>query len=133
MNELTLRKLQDEDIPLFTLWLNQDYILKWFLDADDWLLEINGRKDEFSWIHHFIVMKDDEAVGFCQYYDCHDANAMEEWFEVTEPNHTFSIDYMIGEKRYLGQGLGKEIVRQVTDLIQQKENLQQIIVQPDRS
>lgn len=131
-NLLTLRPVQDEDIGLLTVWLNKDYVLKWYHDADEWLNEISGRHGQYSWIHHFIVMDGNASIGFCQYYDCYDANDMEDWYEVAQPHDTFSIDYLIGEESYLGKGYGKAIVKLLTDKIQQNEQARQIIVQPEK-
>lgn len=110
MNKITLRQVDNSDIELLKNWLNKEYILKWYNDADDWLNEINGRNNSFSWIHHFIVMIDETPVGFCQYYDCYDANDMEDWYSVTRRDETFSIDYLIGDEAYLGKGYGKAII-----------------------
>ena len=131
IKSLTLRKIYDSDIALLTEWLNKDYILKWYHDTDDWLQEISGRNDEFSWIHHFIVMDEETPVGFCQFYDCYDANDMETWYEVIKRGDTFSIDYLIGNERYLGKGYGKAIVKLLTETVWQKEQVKQIIVLPD--
>lgn len=129
--ELTIRPVNDKDIDLLTLWLNKDYILKWYHDPDEWLTEINGRHDIYSWIHHFIVMEGSISIGFCQYYDCYNAKDMEDWYNVTQQSDTFSIDYLIGDEAYLGKGYGKAIVRILTKTIQQKEHARQIIVQPE--
>jgi RimJ/RimL family protein N-acetyltransferase len=129
--KLTIRPINDEDVDLITLWLNKDYILKWYHNPDEWLTEINERHNTYSWIHHFIVMEGNTSIGFCQYYDCYDANDMEDWYSVTQQNDTFSIDYLIGDEAYLNKGYGKAIVRLLTDTIRQKERARQIIVQPE--
>jgi ribosomal protein S18 acetylase RimI-like enzyme len=127
---LTLRPFEDADIPLMTEWLNKEYIRKWYSDPADWLHELHARGGEFSFLHHFIVLHDGEAIGFCQYYDCADANHMEDWYEVTTRGETYTIDYLIGDERYLGHGYGKEIVRMMTEII---ANLggREIIVDPE--
>lgn len=130
--ELALRPLNDADIDLLTLWLNKDYVLKWYHDANEWLTEINQRHGVYSWIRHFIVMEGKNAIGFCQYYDCYDAKDLEDWYSVTKSGDTFSIDYLIGNEAYLGKGYGKEIVRLLTNIIQIMENAKQIIVQPEK-
>lgn len=129
--ELTLRPINDEDISLLTIWLNKDYILKWYLSVEDWLEEMNGRHGAYSWINHFIVMDGDVPIGFCQYYDCYDAKDMEDWYNVTKKGDTFSIDYLIGDEAYLGKGFGKVIVKRLMDTIQEKERGNQVIAQPD--
>jgi RimJ/RimL family protein N-acetyltransferase len=130
-NELNLRPLNDSDIDLLTFWLHKEYILKWYHDSDEWLAEINQRHGACSWIHHFIVMDDKTPIGFCQYYDCYDANGMEDWYDITLPGTTFSIDYLIGNENYLGKGYGKAIVRLLSDTIKMVENGERIIVQPE--
>lgn len=128
---ITIRPLQDADIPMMTAWLHKDYILTWYHDPEDWLTEIDGRSGEYAWIHHFIVMEGDTPVGFCQYYDCYDANDMEDWYEVTEPSDTYSIDYLIGDEAYLGKGYGKAIVALLTETIGKLGQVRRIVVQPD--
>ena len=132
MNKIVLRKVIDKDIPLLTTWLNKEYILKWYHNPDDWLVEINERHGAYSWLHHFIVMDENTPIGFCQYYDCFDADSLEDWYSVSLPNDTFSIDYLIGNEAYLGKGYGKAIVKLLTDIRREKELGKQIIVQPDK-
>lgn len=132
MDRIVLRKVRDEDIPLLTTWLNKEYILKWYHDSEEWLVEINQRNGAYSWIHHFIVTVESVPIGFCQYYDCYDANNLEDWYSVSRPNDTYSIDYLIGNEAYLGKGYGKAIVNLLTDIIKDIEQGKQIIVQPEK-
>ena len=48
-----------------------------------------------------------------------------------EVKNTYSIDYLIGETSYLGQGLGKSIVLQLLNKIQNETRAEKVIVQPD--
>ncbi|MFV0352605.1 MAG: GNAT family N-acetyltransferase [Oscillospiraceae bacterium] len=131
IQRLTLCPLADKDIPLMEEWLQKDYILQWYHSAEDWLTEIKGRQGQYSWLHHFIVVNAGLPIGFCQYYDCYDANPIEDWYQVTRPHHTYSIDYLIGSEAHLGKGYGKAIVRLVTQAVQQTGRAKQIIVQPE--
>lgn len=132
MNDIDLRPIADADIDLLKTWLYKEYILKWYHDTDDWLHEIRERHDSFAWIRHFIVMVDETPIGFCQYYDCYDANHLELWYDVTEKGNTFSIDYLIGAEAYLGKGYGKMIVKLLIETIRVHENAHRIIVQPEK-
>lgn len=132
MKEITLKPLHEDDIKLLTTWLNKEYILKWYHDPNEWLEEINERDGMYSWVHHFIVMVDHTPIGFCQYYDCFDAKELEDWYTVNQKKDTFSIDYLIGEEAFLGKGYGKAIVRVLTDIIKEKEQGKQIVVQPEK-
>ena len=128
MNNLILKSVEDSDIRLLTVWLNKDYILKWYHDADELLKEIKERNGEFSFLNHFIVLAGDKPIGFCQYYDCY--YAQEEWYSINNPNEIFSIDYLIGEEEYLGKGYGKKIVKMLIDKISKQQSAE-IVVQPD--
>ena len=50
---------------------------------------------------------------------------------MSAPGVTFSIDYLIGEEAYLGQGYGKTIVERLTDVVRQT-GAEQIVVQPEK-
>jgi RimJ/RimL family protein N-acetyltransferase len=106
-DELYLRKFEDNDMDLFRHWLYKDYILKWYKDADEWVNELKQRNGDFKFINHYIVMLGDEAIGFCQYHDCYCAK--EDWYSVQKSNTLFSIDYLIGEEKYLNKGYGKKL------------------------
>lgn len=129
MKELKLKQLEDKDLPLIEKWLNQEYIRKWYNDPEEWLHEMRERNGDFSFLHHFLVYDDTNLIGFCQYYDCYDAQ--EEWYGVSIPNQKYSVDYLIGEEAYLGKGYGKAIVKTLLDRIKQIDGAKQIVVQPD--
>lgn len=126
---LELREFMDTDIQMFENWLKEAHVAKWYHDPEDWLLEVNGRHQDFQFLHHFIVIHDGEPIGFCQYYLFSDSG--EDWHGTQPLKGTYSIDYMIGEKKLVGQGLGKQIVACLTVRIMQLEVSERIIVQPE--
>jgi len=126
--DIILQSFTDDDIELFVQWLNKDYIKKWYGNLEDWINEVKNRSGEFNFINHFIVKYDEDKIGFCQYYDCYDAQ--EEWYKVINKNEVYSIDYLIGEEEFLNKGFGKEIVKQLIDKVKTKGG-RQIIVQPE--
>lgn len=131
MSLMALRDLNDMDLLQVEDWLNKDYVKLWYDEPEEWLLEIQGRKTEFSWIHHMIAEEDGLPIGFCQYYDCYDAKDIEDCYNIEIPNETFSIDYLIGEEDNLNKGGGKQIVALLTQLIFDKGNVKRIIVKPE--
>ena len=54
-NEIVIKPIQEEDIPLFDKWLDKEYIKKWFGEKENWLNEINERNGQYSFLKHFIV------------------------------------------------------------------------------
>jgi RimJ/RimL family protein N-acetyltransferase len=133
MNKIYLRKFNDSDIELLKTWLNKPYIKKWYDPIHEWLEEIENRENEFAWLHHFIVMYGEEAIGFCQYYDCFDSKEYEDWngrvFDV--PGEIYTIDYLIGDENYIGKGYGKELIKLLNETVF-SVGAKEIIVDPDK-
>ncbi len=126
---LYLRNIEEADLALMDAWLHKPYILHWYEDPEAWIDEIKQRSGDFAFIHHFIVMEDEQPIGFCQYYDCY--NAGEEWYSVHTPGETYSVDYLIGEEQYLRKGYGKKIIQMLIDRIREETQAKEIIVQPE--
>lgn len=126
-NRLTLRPLTNE-IDLVDRWLRKAYIKKWFGKAEDWLTEIRNETGEYDYIHHFIVVLENEPIGFCQYYACEKTAQGYPWEH--EPAGTFGIDYLIGEEAYLNKGLGNELIKSLVDHILSHEQATRIIADP---
>ncbi|MCD7901657.1 MAG: GNAT family N-acetyltransferase [Bacteroides sp.] len=124
-DEVVLKPLQDEDIPVFDKWLDKEYISKWFGDKQDWLDEINEREGSYSFLKHFIVYYKNRKIGYCLYADCFFLKDLEEeghdfedtYADVTEEGHTYEIGYLIGEEEYLNKGIGKKIIQLLEEKI----------------
>lgn len=129
-NLIKLRILKDTDIDLFRKWLYTEHVALWYHEPLDWINEIEKRDSEFNWLNHYIVEYDNKPIGFCQYYEYF--NSCETWHGDIDVKGTYSIDYMIGEANYLGKGLGKEIIRALILIIEQHNNAERIIVQPEQ-
>lgn len=129
MHSLKIRMLQEEDVPLLKAWLNQEHVSKWYGDPGDWLAEIDGRFDRFSFIKHFIALYEEKPIGFCQYYTC--ADAREDWYGEISPIGSYSIDYLIGEENDLGKGFGKAMIALLVNKVFSLEEAERIIVLPE--
>ena len=129
--ELIQRTLYDNDVSLMEKWLCAEHIAPWYEQPNDWLNEIRNRRDEFSFLSHMIVEIDGKSIGFCQYYDCFDARNIEDWgIPILAAGEVYSIDYLIGEPEYLQRGFGKEIIRQLVEILRNL-GAKKVIVQPD--
>jgi len=129
-DRVNIREYGSCDISIVEVWLNKDYITKWFGEPKQWLDEIQNVSGEFGWINHFILEYDGTPFGFCQYYECSKTPKGFEWDN--EPPGTFGIDFLIGEEDFLNKGLGSIIIRKLIDLIVKKENPVQILADPDK-
>jgi RimJ/RimL family protein N-acetyltransferase len=130
---LSLRALDDTDIPLVEIWMSREHIRKWYdippvCTTEDWLAEIKGRYTEYAFITHFIAEVCGRPVGFCQFYAC--ADAEEDWYGDIPLEGTYSIDYLIGEEAFLGKGMGKEMIALLAGKIFSLADAERIIVRP---
>ncbi len=129
-DDITLKPLLDEDIPLFASWLNKEYIYKRLCPNGEeqrqaWLDEVNNKDGKYGFLKHFIVYCGDRKIGYCLHADCFFLKDHEEEghdFEdlyggVTEKNHTYEIGYLIGEEEYLNRGISKIIIRKLEEKI----------------
>ena len=128
--EMVLRPLEEGDVPLVALWLNRDPLREWFGDPEDWLSEIREREGRFSFLHHFVALLGEDPVGFCQYYRCADAD--EEVYRSFPREGTYSVDYGLGDAACLGKGLGRELVRCLSERVLSLPDARRIVVAPDR-
>lgn len=129
MVEITLKPVEDTDLNPINRWLNEEHVLGWYHDADDWMNEIRNRHGAFRFIRHFLALSDGRPIGFCQYYDCFDAN--EAWYEVSEKGTVYSIDYLIGEEAFLGKGFGKAMAGELERIIRTETTAKRVIVKPE--
>ena len=129
MNQIRLRKFEDNDIELFETWLYQEHVKKWYTQPEEWLNEVIKRETDFLFVKHFIVELEGKAIGFCQFYDYAFGNEI--WHGTMKVENAFSIDYMIGESDYLGKGYGTQIILKLEEEIRTHTKAENIIVQPD--
>lgn len=131
---LELKMLCDNDVSLVETWLNREHVKRWFevsgvCSIDDWMLEINGRNEEFQWLTHLIVMWQGHPIGFCIYYKCVDSN---EDFGDLSLSGTYGIGYLIGEQFLIGKGLGKRIINLLVTKIFSFPDATKVIADPDK-
>lgn len=127
--ELYLRRFEDRDLPLLEHWLQCAHVRRWFEHPGAWLDEVRQRTGRYCWIHHFIAVYQQRAVGFCQYYRY--TLSGENWQGNVPLEGTYSVDYLLGDPALLGRGLGRQMVRELIEAVGCEPGARRIIVQPD--
>jgi putative acetyltransferase len=122
---MKIREFTLEDLNIMGKWLEQDYIQKFWGDPQDWIKEISENISA-RWVKYFIV-EYDKPIGFLQYYET-DRAPQGDWS--SEPIGTVGIDYLIGEKEYIGKGNGTKIVGLLVDFIKSKNEYDFIVADP---
>jgi aminoglycoside 6'-N-acetyltransferase len=125
---ISFRNLSEQDFPLLLKWLETPHVKTWWDSEVIWTIDkitqkyssyvnqykIENRKKKS--IFAFIIVLDEEPIGYIQYYDASD-------FLSLPTNKAFdfqkiaAIDFYLGEESVLGQGLGSEALTQFAQKI----------------
>ncbi|MDR1779078.1 MAG: acetyltransferase [Clostridiales Family XIII bacterium] len=131
-SKVVLRDFTDADIALMEKWLYVPHVSDWYIAPDKWLKELGKRGTEFSFITHLIAEYEGVPFGFCQYYDFFYGQEHEDWLKTELPGEMFSIDYLIGDERFLHQGFGQAIIAIMLEKLK-GQGVKRVAVKPDRN
>ncbi|MGV2432610.1 MAG UNVERIFIED_CONTAM: acetyltransferase [Rickettsiaceae bacterium] len=121
--KISFSPLQIQDFPLLLRWLNSAHVKEWW-DKIDWTKELIEAKylsytkgyktiapGNNKSIHAFIICYDDRKIGYIQYYNRHDFLSEYNYNIVDIPKSTAALDFYIGEKDFLGRGIGAKALK----------------------
>lgn len=96
--------LNESHFPLIHRWLQEPHVKKWWKDKEFESLasienKYKGYIENHNGVFAFIICNDDKEIGFIQYYTTS-----------SKENKGAGIDFYIGEKEYLKQGLSFKII-----------------------
>lgn len=101
-------RLAPDDLPQVGRWLHEPHVRRWFGDPAEWLAEIRANLDA-AWIAYARADLDGRPAGFAQAYLVERAPPGP-WS--AQPPGTRGIDFLLGDARDLGAGLGSALVVQ---------------------
>ena len=128
---VSLRLFTNTDMSRFVSWLAQPHVQKWYTPQDAWIDELSRRNTEYAWITHYIIMFQNTAAGFCQWYPFEKGG--ETWNGTVPADGTYSLDYFVGNPALLRHGIGKRALCKVCALICCFTAARRIIVQPEKA
>lgn len=121
---ITFQPLQGSHFPLLLKWLETPHVKTWWDPDVVWTLEkikekygsyVQGYKVEQGLkkpIQAYIVYAEDDLIGYVQVYNAYDF-PREQGYEIEGlPDSLAALDIFIGEKEFLGKGLGVHIIKQ---------------------
>ena len=121
---ITFKPLQDSHFPLLLKWLETPHVKAWWDQDVHWTPALikekfgsyaQGYKAEKGLkklIQAYIVYAGDEPIGYIQIYNAHDFPREDNDSLADFPDSLASLDIFIGEKEFLGKGLGSRIIKQ---------------------
>jgi len=120
-NKFIFRPLSFSDIPLMYNWFNQPHVQK-FYSLRQWTekevleklkLYITGEKP----VSGFIVLMGKDSIGYVQQYkiseqyEASDYSWLDQNLSQTVVNNAAGMDLFIGDKKFMGKGIGSEIIK----------------------
>ncbi len=134
-HKITFKPLEEQDFPLLHKWLTIDFVTRWY-DRRKFLYDDVEKEHTFQKIdtpiESYLVQYEGESIGYIHTYRVHDYP--EYALEVLVDRHTAGIDMFIGERGYVGQGLGPLVLQSfLKHIVFQKEGIDKCIVgiEPD--
>ena len=134
---LTFRPLTRDDFSLLATWLGSPYVHRWWREEYD-PASIECRYgpgvDGTDPGEAFVVERDGHPIGLIQRFRFDDNPAWQESLRVTgTPSDAAGIDYLIGEERLLGGGLGPALITQfLTDTWVRYPDISAVVVNIDQ-
>ena len=100
------RRVTSSDLPLLAEWLDSPHVARWWGNPAEELKEIEEHLSSIS-VEPFIILLDDEPIGYMQSYDIH-AEGDHPYRD--QPPGTIGIDLSIGDPDLIGKGHGPRII-----------------------
>jgi aminoglycoside 6'-N-acetyltransferase len=129
---LTLRDMGLDDLPLVTRWLSEPHVARWYLagssaeqEVDDLRQSIGGRQP----VHPLMVLEDDAAIGWCQWYPCDVDPAWAD--DMGARPGDVGIDYAIGDAGRIGRGVGTALVAALVRVVRTEDPGAGLMSDPD--
>lgn len=132
MFNISFRKLRDNEEDYLKLynWCSQEYIYEWFEQrklsyyeiVNKYQSKINKNEQEL-----YIIKCDNQDIGLVQVYKYKNDLDLD---KLKEYKNVYEYDVFIGEKNYLNNGIGKQIIKLINSIIYTKYNAECIILRP---
>ena len=129
---ISFRKLQNRksDYEKLYNWCQNKYVYEWFeqrkLSYDEiknkYKLKLNNNIQKL-----YIIKSNNKDIGLVQIYKYEKELKIK---KLNKYKNIYEYDLFIGEKDYLNKGLGREIIKQINNLIYKKYNADSIILRP---
>jgi aminoglycoside 6'-N-acetyltransferase len=131
--EVAFRPLGRDDLPLLFRWLRERHVAEWWRDVPIDLPAVEAEYgpciDGADPTELFLVLVDDQPVGMIQRYLVGDEP---EWWPafdgIVDVSNAAGIDYLIGEARSVGAGIGTAMIASFVPLVFAWRPVDKIIV-----
>jgi aminoglycoside 6'-N-acetyltransferase len=141
MNEaikVSFQPLTEADYPLLLRWLNEPHVSQWWGREISTIEHVHSKYaprvagEEPGWYYIFKVA--DESVGYIQCYWLKDYPEYADQLGIVIGDKTAMFDIFIGERKWIGRGIGTQVLRQFfKDYIFGSMQAQNCVVGPEET
>ena len=132
IDELTIRSLEHQDKALIVKWLSDSKVLQYYEGRDNPHNEEMVKEkfyDDNVNKTRCIIEYYQKPIGYIQYYPINEDERKEYGYSNFK-GIIFETDQFIGESKYLGQGIGKELMKLMIDYLSGIKGVQKIVLDP---
>ncbi len=129
---LQLRPMVIDDLPQIDAWLREPHVSRWFLQdstLEQTLEKCRNGIDGVEPTHLLVVLEDEVAIGWCQWYRCSDHPDYE--VGVGAATSDIGIDYAIGKPSAIGRGLGTQLITELVRWVREVHPGAGVIADPE--
>ena len=131
-DKLTVRNLEREDKYLLVKWLSDNEVLKYYEGRnnphDEELVEEGFYNEDINETR-CIIEYSQIPIGYIQFYPL-DEEGREEYGYKNFQGNIFGTDQFIGETKYWGQGIGKELMKLMIQFLVAEKGADKIALDP---
>ncbi|MGG0179062.1 GNAT family N-acetyltransferase [Gottfriedia acidiceleris] len=131
-NKLTIRQLEESDVPLLAKWLSNPKVLQYYEGRDN---PFNSEKVKSIFftkdpsILMCIVVYENIEIGYIQFYKLDDESKIEYGYDNTS-EVICGMDQFIGEIDYWNRGIGSLLVSSMVNFLVNNQNAKKVVVDP---
>jgi len=130
--QLTIRSLERDDKHLIVKWLSDNQVLQYYEGRnnphDEAMIEEKLYRENSNEIR-CIIEYSQIPIGYIQFYSVSDEER-EEYGYANFQGTIFGTDQFIGEATYWGQGIGKVLMKSITNFLMTVKGAQKIVLDP---
>lgn len=130
--KLIVRSLENKDKGLIVKWLSDDKVLKYYEGRDNPFDEKMVEEkfySEDSEVTRGIIEFSNIPIGYIQFYLIDEEERREYGYEAFKGG-IFGTDQFIGETKYWGQGIGKELMKAMINFLIKEKAAHKIVLDP---
>lgn len=132
---ISFKKLSVQDIPLIHKWLNTPHVHAWYeKDRENPYEVVEEEYEKYitgeDKMDGYIVFIEDQAIGYIQSYKIWDYPEFGE--ALGYDKSTAAIDIFIGEKEFIGRGLGSVIIKKfLKEIVFEEKGVTVCLIDPE--